>query len=129
MRAVLMSRQRLQLAEALFHDPDVAWAAMERRESFGALWNVPRERISAPLEEGKALAPESDGRHADADHAQFLLGAGRSRTIFRTLIVEKQLSSDLVVAHLGRCFFKGIAPGGACPAIPAESTSEGGTRA
>ncbi len=127
MCAGMMSRQRLQLAEALFHDPELRGRLMERRESFGALWDVPRERISALLEEGKALG-EFDADTPTPIMLSFFWGA-LSPHHFRTLIVEKQLPSDLVVAHLGRCFFKGIAPGGACPAIPAESTSEGGTRA
>jgi TetR/AcrR family transcriptional regulator, fatty acid metabolism regulator protein len=125
--AGMMSRQRLQLVEALFHDPELRGRLMEGRESFGKLWDVPRERISALLDEGKALG-EFDAETPTSIMLSYFWGA-LSPHHFRTLIVEKHMQSELVVAHLSRCFFKGIAPGGECPAIPAESVQEGGTPA
>jgi AcrR family transcriptional regulator len=123
----MMSRQRLQLVEALFRDPELHSRLLERREVFGEIWGDPQKRISALLEEGKA-AGEFDPE-TPTPIMLSLFWAMLSPQHFRLLIAEKQLSSDLIVVHLSRCFFKGIAPGGACPPIPAEPTSEGSTRA
>jgi TetR/AcrR family fatty acid metabolism transcriptional regulator len=123
----MMSRQRLRLGEALFHDPDLHGRLMERRETFGKFWDGPQERVSALLEEGKASG-EFDPDTPTPIMLSVFWGM-LSPQHFRMLIVEKQMSSDLVVAHLSRCFFKGIAPGGACPAVQTESVSEGSTPA
>jgi AcrR family transcriptional regulator len=127
----MMSRQRLQLMEALFRDPELRSRLMERRETFGKLfgklWDEPSERLTALLEEGKAMG-EFDPETPTPIMLSLFWGMMNPHH-FRSLIVEKQMSSDLVVVHLSRCFFKGIAPGGPPPAIPSESTSEGSTRA
>ena len=131
----MMSRQRLQLVEALFHTPELHGRLMERRETFGKLfgklWEEPQNQIAALLEEGKA-AGEFDPDTPTPIMLSLFWGMVNPRH-FKTLIVEKQMSSDLVVAHLGRCFFKGVAPGGpAWPADPAhlsDTNSEGSTRA
>lgn len=123
----MMSQQRIQIVEAIFRAPELHGRLMERRETFGKIWGEPQERISAVLEEGKAtgeIDPETP-----TPILLSLFWSMMSPQHFRMLIVEKQMSSDLVVAHLSRCFFKGVAPDGVRPANPAEFSLEGGTRA
>jgi TetR/AcrR family transcriptional regulator, fatty acid metabolism regulator protein len=125
--AGMLSRQRIVLVEALFHDPELRSRLMERREMFGKIWGDPQNRIAALFEEGKA-AGEFDADTPTPIMVSLFWGM-LSPQHFSLLIVEKQMSSDLVVAHLSRCFFKGIAQGGECPAVSAESVSEGSARA
>lgn len=127
MSSGMLSRQRMQLVEALFRNPELHGRLTERREMFGNIWEEPQRRITALFEEGKA-AGEFDPDTPTPIMVSLFWGM-MSPQHFRMLIVEKQMSSDLVVAHLSRCFFKGIAPGGECPAVSAESVSEGSTRA
>jgi TetR/AcrR family fatty acid metabolism transcriptional regulator len=127
MSSGMLSRQRMQLVEALFRNPELHGRLTERREMFGNIWEEPQRRISALFEEGKA-AGEFDPDTPTPIMVSLFWGM-MSPQHFRMLIVEKQMSSDLVVAHLSRCLFKGIAPGGECPVVSAESVSEGSTRA
>jgi TetR/AcrR family transcriptional regulator, fatty acid metabolism regulator protein len=127
MSSGMLSRQRMQLVEALFRNPELHGRLTERREMSGNIWEEPQRRITALFEEGKA-AGEFDPDTPTPIMVSLFWGM-MSPQHFRMLIVEKQMSSDLVVAHLSRCFFKGIAPGGECPAVSAESVSEGSTRA
>jgi TetR/AcrR family transcriptional regulator, fatty acid metabolism regulator protein len=127
MSSGMLSRQRILLVEALFHDPELRGRLMERREMFGKSWEEPQNRITTLFDEGKA-AGEFDPDTPTPIMVSLFWGM-MSPQHFRMLIVEKQMASDLVVAHLSRCFFKGIAPGGECPAVSAESISEGSARA
>ena len=102
---------------------------MERRETFGKFWDGPQERSSAPSWR-KAKRRASSTPDTPTPIMLSVFWGMLSPQHFSMLIVEKQMSSDLVVAHLSRCFFKGIAPGGgACPAVQTESVSEGSTPA
>jgi TetR/AcrR family fatty acid metabolism transcriptional regulator len=135
--ARLMSQQRLQLVEALFRNPEVHTRLMERREQMGRMWTEPSKRITTLLEEGKA-AGEFD-RDTPTPVMLSLFWSMISPHTHRLLVIEQQMSSDLVVLHLSRFFFKGVAPGGPpCSAHPTGSsdptdtiktTSEGSTRA
>ncbi len=127
MSSGMLSHQRMQLVEALFRNPELHSRLMERREMFGNIWEEPQRRVTALFEEGKA-AGEFDPDTPTPIMVSLFWGM-MSPQHFRMLIVEKQMASDLVVAHLSRCFFKGIAPGGECPAVSAESVSEGSSHA
>jgi TetR/AcrR family fatty acid metabolism transcriptional regulator len=120
MYAGMMSRQRMELVEALFHNPALHTRLMERREMFSAIWGDPQQRITKLLEEGKA-AGEFD-RDIPTPVMLRLFWSMLSPQHFKPLIVEEQIPGDVVVAHLSRFFFKGVAPGGECPADPANSS-------
>jgi TetR/AcrR family transcriptional regulator, fatty acid metabolism regulator protein len=110
MYAGMMSRQRMELVEALFRNPELHTRLMERREMFSAIWGDPQRRISGLLEEGKA-AGEFD-RDVPTPVMLRLFWSMLSPQHFKPLIVEERMPGDVVIAHLSRFFFKGVAPGG-----------------
>jgi len=120
--AHLMSQQRLQLVEALFRSPELHSRLMERRELFNKAWAEPRKCIIALLEEGKAA-----GEFDPAIPTPVMLSLFWSMIsphTHRLLVVEERMPSGIVVAHLSRFLFKGLAPGGDCPAIAPETPHE-----
>jgi AcrR family transcriptional regulator len=118
MYAGMLSQQRVQLVEALFRNPELHRRLMERREMFSKIWGDPGKRIAALLEEGKA-AGEFDP-DIPTPVMLSLFWSMISPHIHRLLVFEQRMPSGIVVAHLSRFFFKGLAPGGACPADPSD---------
>lgn len=113
MYAGMVSPRRLQLVEALFRNPALHSCLMERRQKLDEIWDGPRSRVMALLEEGKATG-EFDPDMPTPVMLGLFWGMLNPHQ-FRSLIVEEQITSDIVVAHLCRFFFKGIAaPGGEC---------------
>ncbi|HZU75728.1 MAG TPA: TetR/AcrR family transcriptional regulator [Dehalococcoidia bacterium] len=104
----LVNPRRLQLVEAMFRNPALHSRLVERKRTIGDIWDGPRQRVTALLEEGKAA-----GEFDPDMPTPIMLGlfwAMLNPHHFRSLIVEQRISSDLVVAHLCRFFFKGVAP-------------------
>ena len=120
MYAGMMRRQSMELMEALFRNPALHTRLMERREMFSAIWGDPQRRITKLIEEGKA-AGEFD-HDIPTPVMLSLFWSMLSPQHFKPLIVEEHMPGDLVVVHLSRFFFKGVAPGGECPADPANSS-------
>lgn len=112
MYAGMVSPRRLQLVEAIFRSPELHGRLMERRQKIDELWDGPRSRVMALLEEGKATG-EFDPDMPTPVMLGLFWGMLNPHH-FRSLIVEEQVTSDIVVAHLCRFFFKGVAPGGEC---------------
>src|SRR5262249_62029294 len=92
---------------------------MERRQLFNKVWREPGRRIAALLEEGKA-AGEFDPDIPTPVMLSLFWGMISAHT-HRLLVVEERMPSGIVVAHLSRFFFKGLAPGGDCSTIPPQT--------
>ncbi len=122
-----MDRQRFQLMGALLNSPEFHKTMVERRQAMAALWEEPRKRVGVLLEEGKA-----SGEFDTAIPTPIMLNlfwAMLSPMMYKQVIGEGQMSADDVARHVSQFFFRGVAPGGACPLATPNVDPEGSTPA
>lgn len=114
-----MAGQRFQLFSAIFQSPEIHSRLADRRNQMRELWDERQQRIAALLEAGKAEG-EFDCDMPTPIMLSLLAGM-LSPHGYQRLVVEEHMPGDLVVCHLRRFFFKGIAAGDQTPDEPPDS--------
>lgn len=104
-----MADRRFRLLAAVFQSPEFLGRMAEKHRALSEAWREPMRRVAVIVEEGKA-AGEFDAS-MPTPVVLSVLGSLMTPHSYRLLVVEKRVSSDIVVAHLTNFFLKGIAAG------------------
>lgn len=114
-----MDRQRFQLMSMLFSSPEFHKHMAECRQTRGDIWAEPRKRVAALLEDGKATG-EFDPE-IPTPVLSSLFWSMLSPHTFRLLIAAEHLPVSAMAHYASQVFFRGISPGGARIADPADT--------
>lgn len=114
LRAVLelfysgISSTHAQIARAAFQDPALLGRMAEHRQRVGNVWDEPKKRIAAIIDEGKAA-----GEFDPDMPTSLLLSLFRSLLSphdYQRLVVEEGLAREEVLRALTTFYFRGITP-------------------
>lgn len=105
-----MTDHRFQAIRSITQAPEIHSLLAARQEKMRQLWEEPRRKLTAVIEQGKA--------EGVFDHTlptplilNLLMGLLNPHS-YRRLVTEERMSTTDIVAGLSRFFFKGIAPNG-----------------
>lgn len=99
--------KRAQLLYSIFNNTELRRLFVEKKGCMHDLWEQLSARITSLLEEGKASG-EFDATIPTAVMLRAFIGLLSPKSYDR-LILEEAISSDELIKHLSRIYFKGIA--------------------